>query len=547
MVAQTESLRGYLVQKDENLSGIAHRFGMKLDELLAENRQFDKKSADGKGKNIDKERAKTLEGAGKRDADYVQAGETIKIREKAVVTQEPKAVEPQSLAPAAPALPPAAPKPDATAKPTAPAAITPVPTAPPVPAPSAPPAEAAPAAPPAAGSAPVTPPAVHQPALSNKEDNYSLYERDGTGRIVLAPPAPSGFLNVTNNGKIAPDGISDDSLSAAFQMPGAEVGRLAMRAFNLDEDLPITRSATQTGLGHGKTHYKPGEVSLLGIDNYELTAYDAAALGETGVLSYAIGGSQDGLHGHTTSKAESLLAHTMFNTQPNGGYRTNGISNIPSDPDEKFKVTFAQKGIFSLGNVTEIKTGDIYAGLQKKSVIANFAQLTTGVGVAVEGTNPFSDEGKKLGAEFSAVGDVVLGESKQMSAMGGGVWNRETGIYGFGFGFESRNRVAAMSIAFNEGADLGVVRGKFSQQVFASAKSLGVGATMHAAWNDKTGTLTLQAAAGLEFGLGGGFDLSGEIQSDYAVGLMANYVLPVVDGAADLAKKADKHLFGERV
>lgn len=327
------------------------------------------------------------------------------------------------------------------------------------------------------------------------------------------PPAADRFSNVLTND-------ANNATARVAQTPGKVLGEAGVTLFGLNDAASSTRSAGQTGSGTGFSQYGPGEISVLGIDNYSVTALNNRALG--GTLGLTLTGTSDNIKGFVTaeSKAQSLLTDSMFNVQPNG----------IGTPGESFRFQVAAKGLMEAGNVKEYQTAGVYADLNKKTVVVNALSGTAGAGVSLEFTNPF-DSSRKIGAEASFIGDMTFIESKQMSAAGA-VWNPQTGIYGLSAGFETRNRAAAIAETINIGADLGVARGKISGQTFQSFGPVpSGGGTGHVVWNDNTGTLTLQATSSLQFGLGAGFDLSGEVQVDAAKGLFAgirNLVSPPV-------------------
>lgn len=357
---------------------------------------------------------------------------------------------------------------------------------------------------------------------------YGPYDPSAPREMPKAPTGPFDATRQPIDNSIAYQQIDmnkflvvgdPNTLEGYLSSPGVLLGRVAYNLFGLDAP-NATRSASQSGTGTGASQFSAGEISVLGIDNYDATIVNKEAAGKTfGIIleQTANGFAATPVY---LDKAQSLLTDTMFETQ----------DKRRANPDDIFRWNFMGKALAELESVKEFKTGGVYKDLNKKSVIVNGANWMVGAGSSLEVRNPF-DNSQKIGVESSVIVDYVIGDAKQMSALGW-VADRNTGVYGFAVGREERDRVLSTSVTINQGVDLGIVRGKGSMQQFVgvgktplgNAPFLSGGGTMSAVWNDKTGTLTLQGTSGWQLGVGSSWDLSGEIQSDYAIGIVESVI-----------------------
>lgn len=317
-----------------------------------------------------------------------------------------------------------------------------------------------------------------------------------------APALPKRFLTEAASNDLAP----------FAHAPGVVLGRHAFNSFGYDVNMPAGgRAAGELGNGPGVTRYEAGDISVLGINNYSVTAINSSALAGS-LTARVTEGPTQGLVGSldVNTKAQSLLTDTMFETLPNG----------VGKPNETLRAEIAAKYLVQTRPIAETRTDGIYAGIEKRTVTAALGSATAGVGASVEVAIPFT-QNRKMGVEGSVVFDANVLESKQMSAAGS-VFDPAKGIYGASFGYETRNRLGSVSTTINAGADVGFLRGKTSGQLFTSVGPIGGGGTASWAFNDNEGSLTFQATASLSGGLGGGFDLSGKFQSDAAKGIVRN-------------------------
>lgn len=357
---------------------------------------------------------------------------------------------------------------------------------------------------------------------------YGPYDPSAPREMPKAPTGPFDATRQPIDNSIAYQQIDmnkflvvgdPNTLEGYLSSPGVLLGRVAYNLFGLDAP-NATRSASQSGTGTGASQFSAGEISVLGIDNYDATIVNKEAAGKTfGIIleQTANGFAATPVY---LDKAQSLLTDTMFETQ----------DKRRANPDDIFRWNFMGKALAELESVKEFKTGGVYKDLNKKSVIVNGANWMVGAGSSLEVRNPF-DNSQKIGVESSVIVDYVISDAKQMSALGW-VADRNTGVYGFAVGREERDRALSTSVTINQGVDLGFVRGKGSMQQFVgvgktppgNAPFLSGGGTMSAAWNDKTGTLTLQGTSGWQLGVGSSWDLSGEIQSDHAIGIVESVI-----------------------
>lgn len=271
------------------------------------------------------------------------------------------------------------------------------------------------------------------------------------------------------------------------------------------------RQAATTGAGEGATHYKAGEVSVLGVDNYDVDSTNRGARGGTARWDGSVK-TVDPVTGATRSdskitlqdSAKSLLGDTIFELEP----------NHVGHPDEVFHATSAAKFLVEYGANKHVETGGVYAGQNKQSTSSQLVNGMAGAGIAMEGRSPLNPT-KKMGLEVSFILEAGAVERKVMSAFGV-VNDPANGVYGFSLGAETRNRLAALTATWNFGLDLGFAGGKLSTQKFKPRGNVfGKGGTASAAWTDTTGTLTFQATSGGGFGVmryPKNIDVSGEIQ-----------------------------------